>query len=71
MDREKEFEKKINDGNKKMGIVSSIIAAVLAIPTLVLVDKNQDMAYLYMLGYMGILIILMLFVSKIINRIWK
>ena len=71
---DKELEERIKRGNKRMAIVSVIMATILAIPMFVLLDWSSQYEYgatLLVYSWMIVLIIYMTQILKIVNYFWK
>ncbi len=66
-----DLQEKIEQGYKRLAIVNTIIAAVLAIPMLYFSLTYLDWAPEIILGYILLLCVAVLQSPKIVNKIWK
>lgn len=64
-----ELTKKIEKGNKRMAIVTTIEALILFIPLLFLIGNKYWV--IFVITYFILLIIAIRFAPSICNRIWK
>jgi hypothetical protein len=67
----KDLQEKIEQGYKRLAIVNTIIATVLAIPTLFATHIYKECAFPIILLYMMVLCACILWSPKIVNKIWK
>jgi fatty acid desaturase len=67
----KDLQEKIEQGYKRLAIVNTIIAVVLAIPTLCFSLTYMDWSFPIILAYQVLLCVAVLQSPKIVNKIWK
>jgi len=67
----KNLQEKIEQGYKRLAIVNTIIAAVLAIPFLYFSLTYMDWSFPIILTYQVVLCTCILWSPKIVNKIWK
>lgn len=68
---DKELKDKIELGYKRLALVNSVIAAVLALPTLWATHFYKEWAFPIILLYMMVLCVCILWSPTIVNKIWK
>jgi hypothetical protein len=67
----KDLQEKIEQGYKRLAIVNTIIAIILAIPSLYLSLTYMDWSFPIILTYQVVLCAFILWSPKIVNKIWK
>jgi len=68
---DKELKDKIELGYKRLALVNSVIAALLAIPTLCATHFYKEWSFPIILFYMMLVCVCILWSPTIVNKIWK
>lgn len=65
------YKDKLEQAYKRLAIVSSGIAILLAIPALYLCSYYKEWSFQFLLAYMMFVCLGVLISPKIVNKIWK
>jgi uncharacterized protein YebE (UPF0316 family) len=65
------LQDKINQGYKRLAIISTLMSIILAIPALYLSLTYLDFSFSIIITYQVLLCVGILMSPKIVNKIWK